>query len=51
MRLSSAEQPDVYRLVCRGGEDNPADAIPPSIQEMRRALGDYATLQLPEEAP
>ena len=51
MRLKSTEQPDVYRLVCRGGEDNPADAEPPTINEMRRALGDYATLKLPPETP
>lgn len=51
MRLQSAEQPDVYRLVCRGGEDNPADARPPSINEMRAALGEYATLELPPEGP
>lgn len=51
MRLQSADQPDVYRLVCRGGEDNPADARPPSIREMRTALGDYATLELPPETP
>lgn len=48
MRLRSPEQPDVFRLVCRGGEDDPADAIPPSIREMRQALGDYATLTLPD---
>lgn len=51
MRLRSPEQPDVFRLVCRGGEDDPADAIPPSIRDMRQALGDYATLSLPDAAP
>lgn len=51
MYLKSAQQPDVLRLTCRGGEDRPSDAEPPSINEMRHALGDYASIELPPDRP
>lgn len=42
--LDSAEQPDVRRLSCKGVFGAPEDALPPSINEIRAALGDHATL-------
>jgi hypothetical protein len=45
--LESAAQPDVRRLSCRGVYAMPSDARPPSIVEIRAALGDVATLRLP----
>ncbi len=45
--LESAEQPEVRRLSCRGVYDTPANANPPSIAEIRAALGEVATLRLP----
>jgi hypothetical protein len=40
-------QPDVMRMTCRGGFDDPWRAELPSIDEMRAALGAYAGLTLP----
>ena len=45
--IGSDTQPDVMRLTCRGGFDDPWRAELPSIDEMRTALGDYASLTLP----
>jgi hypothetical protein len=47
--LGSDTQPDVMRLTCRGGFDDPWRVDPPSIDEMRAALGDYAHISLPYE--
>ena len=49
MKLESDEQPGMYMLTCRGALDNPPDAREISINEMRFALGDKATILLPEE--
>ncbi len=46
MRLQSATQPNVYRLTCRGWLAIPADAEKPTIDDMREALGDFASIQL-----
>jgi hypothetical protein len=46
--LADDRQPDLMRLTCRGGFDDPWDADPPSIEQMRRAIGGYASLELPE---
>jgi hypothetical protein len=48
MRLASEQQPGVRNLSCRGGLDDPWLARPPSVQEMREALGEIADLVLPE---
>jgi len=44
--LHSDRQPDVLSLVCGGAFDLPAQAARPSLQDIKTALGDYATLQL-----
>jgi hypothetical protein len=44
--LSSAKQPDVMRLTCRGAFDDLSNAQPPSINEVREALGKIAELVL-----
>lgn len=44
--LDSAEQPDVRQMTCKGVFGAPKDALPPSINEIRTALGDHATLHL-----
>ncbi|MEW8505330.1 MAG: hypothetical protein AB2598_01385 [Candidatus Thiodiazotropha sp.] len=44
--LSSERQPDVMRVTCRGAFDDLSRAQPPSIDEIRGALGDIAELIL-----
>ena len=44
--LESPRQPGVRRLSCRGEFADVAVAEPPSIREIRDALGDLATLEL-----
>jgi hypothetical protein len=41
--------PNVMRLSCRGVLADPSEAYPPSIEEIRRSLGEIATLSLAEE--
>jgi hypothetical protein len=45
-RLHSQRQPQVMRLTCHGGFDDPWEVDYPSISEIRRALGERATLKL-----
>jgi len=45
--LSSAEQPDVRRLTCVGAYARPHEVRPPSIEQIRDALGPVASLHLP----
>ncbi len=47
MRLRSATQPEVLRLVCGGVMDFPFNVKPPSIQEIRGTLGGLVSLKLP----
>lgn len=47
MRLDSSDQPEVQRLVCGGALDDPVEAVPPSVQEIRGALGGVASLEFP----
>ncbi len=49
MKLESDEQPGMYMMTCRGALDGPPDALEISINEMRVALGDKATIVLPEK--
>lgn len=44
--LYSERQPEVMRLTCHGGFDDPSEALPPSIAEIRQALGKLVTLNL-----
>ncbi|MES9968420.1 MAG: hypothetical protein ABW092_00185 [Candidatus Thiodiazotropha sp.] len=44
--LSSEQQPDVMRITCRGAFDDLSRAEPPSIDEIREALGEIAELVL-----
>ncbi|WP_177418645.1 hypothetical protein [endosymbiont of Lamellibrachia barhami] len=46
--ISSDIQPEVMRLTCRGVLEDMIWARPPSIQEMRTAMGDKADLIFPE---
>ena len=45
--LGSSQQPGLMRLTCRGAFDDVWRAYPPSIDEIRTALGDYAGIVLP----
>jgi hypothetical protein len=47
MTLHSASQPGVMNLVCGGAEDHPANAEPPTLAEIREALGKIITVRLP----
>jgi hypothetical protein len=47
MGLHSDKQPDVSYLVCGGALDDAALARYPTLQEIRTAMGDYATLVTP----
>lgn len=40
--------PNVARLSCRGAFADPSDALPPSIAEIRRTLGELMTLRVAE---
>ena len=44
--LGSDRQPDVLRMTCRGYFDDLTRAVPPSLNDVARSLGDYAELQL-----
>lgn len=46
MRIHSAKQPGVYLLECGGVEDHPANVEPPTINEIRRAMGRIMSLQM-----
>lgn len=46
-RLSSPGQPQVLLLTCHGGFDLAGQALPPSLNDIRKALGEVATIELP----
>lgn len=46
--LSNTEQPDVRRLTCVGIYSRPFGVRPPSIDQIREALGTVASLHLPD---
>jgi hypothetical protein len=46
MALHSDQQPHVTYLVCGGAFEEPAFADYPTLQDIRTAMGDYATLTL-----
>ncbi len=39
MTLSSPQQPQVLSLICGGAENHPAEAEPPTMAEMKQAVG------------
>lgn len=41
-------QPDVLRLTCRGGLEEPWKAYPPSWVEVGAAVGDYVNFEIPQ---
>ncbi len=43
--------PNVMRLSCRGVFADPSEAYPPSIDEMRQALGEIMTMDLAQNEP
>lgn len=45
--LGSDKQPGVMRMTCLGVFDDLSRADPPSLDEVRQSLGDYAELMLP----
>lgn len=44
--LGSDKQPDVMRMTCLGTFDDLSRAEPPSLQDVKKSLGDYAELML-----
>lgn len=48
--VENPQQPDVRRFTCRGLYGFPYETRPPSIAEIRAALGPVATLELPPGA-
>jgi hypothetical protein len=44
--LGSDKQPDVMRMTCLGTFDDLNRAEPPSLQDVKKSLGDYAELML-----
>jgi hypothetical protein len=48
MWLRSEQQAQIRKLVCGGAEENPAIVKAPSIDQIRAALGEIATLRLAE---
>jgi hypothetical protein len=49
MTLTSTPPSDVRELACRGAMDDPTEMQLPTLAEMRQALGDYATIEVPAE--
>jgi len=45
--LGSDKQPDVMRMTCRGAFDDLSRAYPPSLDEVKKSLGNYAELIMP----
>lgn len=49
MELRSDKPTDIRELACRGVMDDPAWVKPPTLAEIRQALGKHATIKVPEE--
>jgi hypothetical protein len=49
MTLRADQQSDIRELACRGVMTDPGWIEPPTLAEIREALGQYATLKVPEE--
>lgn len=46
-RLAAAQQPELMRLTCHGGFDDPWYAQFPSVRQIRQALGEWVTIEPP----
>jgi len=46
MRIVSVKQPNVYLLECGGVENSPSQVEPPTIADIRQAMGSIMSLQL-----
>lgn len=46
MRIYSVNQPNVYLLECGGVENSPAEVEPPTVADIRKAMGNIMTLKL-----
>ncbi|MES9963008.1 MAG: hypothetical protein ABW116_05685 [Candidatus Sedimenticola sp. 20ELBAFRAG] len=44
--LGSDVQPNVMRITCYGGQDEPHEAVQPTLQEIRQVLGGKVTIHL-----
>jgi hypothetical protein len=49
MRLQGEENALLRELACRGALADPSDMQMPTIDEMRQALGDYVSIETPQE--
>ena len=49
MVLRSEKPSDIRNLACRGVFDDPAWVKPPTLADIREALGKHATIKVPEE--
>lgn len=49
MRFQQFSGSRAWRLTCGGAQDTPASAEPPTVAEIRTALGNQASLVLPDE--
>ena len=49
MTLQSAQPSDIRELACRGVLTDPHLVEPPTLAEIRQALGSYASIEVPEE--
>jgi hypothetical protein len=49
MVLHSEKSSDIRNLACRGVFDDPAWVKPPTLADIREALGKHATIKVPEE--
>ena len=49
MTLRSDQPTDIRDLTCRGAMTDPQFLEPPTLAEIREALGQYATIKVPEE--
>ena len=49
MHLQSAQPSDIRNLACRGVQTDPVWVRPPTLAEIREALGDHASISVPEE--
>ena len=50
MTLQSEQAPDIRELACRGVLTDPVLVAPPTLAEIRQALGSYASIEVPEES-
>ena len=49
MRLQSEQPSDIRELACRGSQNDPSLVEPPTLAEIHQALGDYASISVPEQ--